>query len=324
MTKVIPLKDLIQVYSEYSKSIIWDNEPIELYQAFDHILKQEGKKMRPISLLLCYSLFKDDLGSCLEAAYGFELFHNFTLIHDDIMDKAETRRGKLTVHKLFGEEMAILSGDTMLLESCRYLIKSTNSVEVLEYFLNIGVLVCKGQTYDLNYEKRDLISIPEYLNMISLKTSVLLAAAMKIGTQLANQNTHVQDQFYNLGIELGLAFQIQDDYFDLYGNEAAFGKKIGGDLIQRKKTILILKAIEKLSPADQQIFIEHYHSVRSETEQIRYYTNYFDQNNIRTEVQEMLEQYKSSCSSMIDEMNIENVQKDLLKEFAGTILERKN
>lgn len=220
--------------------------PGNLYAPVVYVLEMGGKRLRPVLVLLSYNLFSDDIEKALPAALAIEVFHNFTLLHDDIMDNASVRRAKPTVHCKFGENAAILSGDVMSFISFRYLLKSETKYyrEVLSLFAETAIEVCQGQQYDMDFETRLDVTEAEYLEMIRLKTAVLLACSLKSGALQAGADKTVASQLYEAGIKLGLAFQLQDDLLDSFGDEKTFGKKIGGDIISNKKTFLLIKALE--------------------------------------------------------------------------------
>ncbi|MGQ9847460.1 MAG: polyprenyl synthetase family protein [Bacteroidales bacterium] len=219
--------------------------PEGLYEPIAYVLEQGGKRLRPLLLLMSYSLFKDDFQIALKPAIGLEMFHNFTLLHDDIMDRAELRRNKPTVHKKWNINTAILSGDAMMIKSFQYFLDLPLNIqsEVLKTFTQTALEVCEGQQYDMNFESRYDVTIEEYMEMIRLKTAVLIAAAMKIGAQIAEAKKEDIELLYEAGIKMGLAFQLQDDYLDVYGDTKVFGKKIGGDIASNKKTYLLISAL---------------------------------------------------------------------------------
>ncbi len=223
--------------------------PAGLYNPVDYSLEMGGKRLRPVLLLLAYNMFSNSVHDAVPAAIAIEVFHNFTLLHDDIMDKAEVRRNKPTVHKKFGENNAILSGDAMAFLSYKYLLecKSENIKDVISLFTKTAIEVCEGQQYDMEFENRFDVSEAEYIEMIRLKTAVLLGCALKAGALLANAGSNVSGKLYELGINLGLAFQLQDDLLDSFGTQETFGKKIGGDILANKKTFLSINAIERSS-----------------------------------------------------------------------------
>lgn len=234
-------------FEQYMQEHPFKAEPLELYEPIDYILQLGGKRMRPLMLLMSYALFKDDYEKALPAAYAIEIFHNFSLVHDDIMDNAPLRRGKPTVHEKWNTSTGILSGDVMLVYAYEYLLQLENLTrlpEIVKIFNRFAIEVCEGQQMDMNFERCTHVTIEEYLKMIELKTSVLLAGAMKMGGVIADADDKDLHHLYEVGRNIGLAFQIQDDYLDTFGDPAKFGKKVGGDIAQNKKTYLIIKALE--------------------------------------------------------------------------------
>ena len=225
----------------------WSREPKGLYEPIGYTLAAGGKRVRPQLALLATKLFGGKEEDVLPAALALEVFHNFTLLHDDVMDKAEVRRGRPTVHVKWNENTAILSGDQMMIEAYKLLsqVPEKKLAKTLRLFNQMATEICEGQQYDVDFESRDDVTIPEYMEMIRLKTSVLLATALRIGAYIAYANDEQQKKIYEYGIHVGLAFQIQDDMLDCYGDEATFGKAIGGDIAENKKTYLWLTAAAK-------------------------------------------------------------------------------
>ena len=225
---------------------ISQTSPQRLYGPVAYSLTIGGKRLRPALMLHASSLFSDSIGHVLPAAMAIEIFHNFTLLHDDIMDKAELRRGLPTVHKKYSENAAILSGDAMSILAFKYLERSNSPIlqQLLELFSATALEVCEGQQLDMDFETREHVSIDEYLEMIRLKTAVLIACSLKMGALMANAGREQADLLYEYGINIGLAFQLQDDWLDVYGDPDVFGKKQGGDICANKKTYLLLKATE--------------------------------------------------------------------------------
>lgn len=254
------IQPYLNSFLDYLKGNAFQAQPTELYEPIDYILNLGGKRMRPVMLLMAYHLFKEDYQQALPAAYTVEIFHNFSLVHDDIMDAAPLRRGKATVHHKWDVNTGILSGDAMLVYAYEYLLKLENSkhlAALLRTFNKAAIEVCEGQQYDINFETREDVSIEEYLHMIELKTSVLLAAGMKMGAIIADADEHTQEHVYQFGRNVGIAFQLQDDYLDSFGDPEKFGKKVGGDIVQNKKTYLILKALE-IGDADSRTRLQEY------------------------------------------------------------------
>ena len=226
------------------------HHPETLYDPAQYILNLGGKRIRPVCVLMGNQLFDEIDPDAYNAAAAIELFHNFSLIHDDIMDKAPMRRGMETVHKKYGESTALLAGDVMFVKAYEYLnkIKLAQLQKVLYLFNNTAGAVCEGQQMDMDFEKRETVGMDEYVNMITLKTSVLLAASLKLGAILGGAGEANQNHLYEFGKNLGIAFQVQDDYLDAFGNPEKFGKKIGGDILANKKTFLMIHAFETAKP----------------------------------------------------------------------------
>ena len=220
-------------------------EPKGLYQPIEYVMGMGGKRIRPTLCLAACHLFSDDISSALRPGLSLEIFHNFTLLHDDIMDKAAVRRNQATVHKKWDDNTAILSGDAMLIKAYQYASDTDGRYlkEVLDLFSRTAIEVCEGQLYDMEFEKRNDVTVNEYLNMIRLKTAVLLAASLKTGAIIGGANKKDADLLYEFGENIGLAFQLQDDFLDVYGNIETFGKTIGGDIIANKKTFLLINAL---------------------------------------------------------------------------------
>ena len=237
---------MIDVNAEIGK-LDWSREPKGLYEPIGYTLAAGGKRVRPQLALLATKLFGGNEEDVLPAALALEVFHNFTLLHDDVMDKAQVRRGRPTVHVKWNANTAILSGDQMMIEAYKLLsqVPENKLATTLLLFNQMATEICEGQQYDVDFESREDVTIPEYMEMIRLKTSVLLATALKIGAYIADATEEQQEQIYNYGIHLGLAFQIQDDMLDCYGDQATFGKAIGGDIAENKKTYLWLTAAQK-------------------------------------------------------------------------------
>lgn len=228
------------------KNLSFGPVPEGLYKPMEYILEAGGKRVRPLLCLMACNLFSDSVDKAIDAARAVEVFHNFTLMHDDIMDKAEMRRGRPVVHKVWNENTAILSGDAMLVEAYKLVSRVPADVmpEVLNLFSTTASEVCEGQQYDMEFESRESVSKSEYMEMIRLKTAVLLACSLKMGALCGGANKHDADALYDFGINMGLAFQLRDDYLDTFGDSGTFGKKIGGDILCGKKTYLLIDALE--------------------------------------------------------------------------------
>ena len=276
-------------------------------------------------LLLSYNLFSEEIENALPAAFAIEAFHNFTLLHDDIMDKAEVRRNSPTVHRKFSENGAILSGDAMAFLSYRYLLecKSERLNDVIGLFTQTAIEVCEGQQYDMDFENRLDVTETEYLEMIRLKTAVLLGCSLKAGALLANQPNEFADQLYRFGLNLGLAFQLQDDLLDTYGNQKTFGKKIGGDIIANKKTYLLIKALNLASEnqlAELTGWINTENS--SDEKKIEAVTNMYNRLGIEEATEKKIDFYFEQSTKILQSINLGEIQKEQLKLLSKKILRR--
>jgi len=237
----------LEIVNNYISELSYAHTPKSLYDPVEYVLTLGGKRIRPVLMLMAYNLYKENITEILSPAVGLEIYHNFTLLHDDLMDKADMRRNKPTVHKVWDDNTAILSGDTMLILAYRYVsgCSSDSLKDVLDTFTQAALEVCEGQQFDMDFEHRDNVKEEEYLEMIRLKTSVLLAAGLKMGAQLANASAEDAQYLYDFGVNIGLAFQLKDDFLDVYGDPKVFGKNIGGDILCNKKTYMLIKALEK-------------------------------------------------------------------------------
>jgi geranylgeranyl diphosphate synthase type II len=240
------LNDIRQRITDAFARARFENNPGELYEPINYTLDLGGKRLRPVLVLISCDLFGGNIDQAIYPAMGLEIFHNFTLLHDDIMDNAPLRRGRDTVHKRWDTNTAILSGDTMFVIAYEYVAKTNPSMlpQVLDLFNDTARKVCEGQQYDMNYESLHHVTVADYMLMIRLKTAVLIACSLKLGAILAHADSADAEKIYQLGIELGLAFQLQDDYLDAFGDTAKFGKAIGGDITTNKKTFLLIRALE--------------------------------------------------------------------------------
>ncbi|WP_297085609.1 polyprenyl synthetase family protein [uncultured Draconibacterium sp.] len=301
-------------------------QPVELYDPISYSLDMGGKRLRPVLVLLACNMFSDDIQKAIPAAVGIEVFHNFTLLHDDIMDKADVRRNRPTVHKKFSENAAILSGDAMAFQSYRYFLenKSDTLPEVLEVFSQTAIEVCEGQQYDMDFEQRLDVSEQEYLEMIRLKTAVLLACSLKVGALLGGASEKIARQLYSFGINLGLAFQLQDDLLDTFGNQAVFGKQIGGDILANKKTFLLINALDKANDAQRPELLGW---IEKDTfnpkEKIEAVTALYRQTGIRKITEDKVNDFFNTAIRILAEMELQDVVKQPLRDLAAQMLKRR-
>lgn len=248
----------LQKIEEALRNVPYPSKPEGLYEPIDYVLSMGGKRLRPTLLLMTCALYSDHPEQAMPAAIGIETYHNHTLLHDDLMDRADMRRGKPTVHKRWNDNTAVLSGDTMLIMAFRHIMNCpcARQAEMLRLFARSAQEICEGQQYDVNFENRTDVSEAEYLEMIRLKTSVLLACAVKMGALIGQAPDADADALYRFAEKIGLAFQLQDDYLDVYGDPAVFGKKIGGDILCGKKTFLLINALGR-ADADHKAQLLH-------------------------------------------------------------------
>ncbi len=308
-------------------------EPKELFAPIEYILEEGGKRLRPALCLLACNLFSEQIEQAVKPAVALETFHNFTLLHDDIMDKADMRRGRATVHKKWNENTAILSGDAMVILAYQLLeeIDNKHLSAVLKVFNQTSLDVCIGQQYDMNFEQRPLgnelnaVTEEEYLFMISKKTSVLIAASLQIGAILGGASKQDAENLYAFGENLGIAFQLQDDLLDVFGNEVEFGKRIGGDILANKKTFLLIKAYELLSEKTQLDTLISF-SPQNEKEallKISKVTEIYNLLTIKQITEQKSLQFYNKALQALENVQIVESKKEILKEFAKKLLNRK-
>jgi geranylgeranyl diphosphate synthase type II len=309
----------------YLESKDWIHEPKNLYEPIHYILKLGGKRIRPVLTLIASDIFSDDFKKALPAALAVEVFHNFTLIHDDIMDAAPLRRGKATVHEKWDTNTGILSGDAMLILAYQYFENYEPIVfqKLAKLFSKTALEVCDGQQLDVDFETRNDVTIPEYIHMIRLKTSVLVAAALKMGAIVAETNDDNANLIYDFGLNLGLAFQLQDDYLDTFGNSETFGKQIGGDIIENKKTYLYLKALEVSNKDDKgKLKYLYKKKLKENTVKIADIKRIFQLNEIPLLIKQEIENYTKKAFDTLDKMDIKDTDKQRLKDFGLWLMNR--
>ena len=312
-------------FLSYLESKEWVREPKNLYEPIDYILQLGGKRMRPILTLMVADIFSGEFKKALPAALAVEVFHNFTLVHDDIMDDAPLRRGKETVHEKWDTSTGILSGDAMLILAYQYFENYEPEVfqKLAKLFSKTALEVCDGQQLDVDFETRKNVSIDEYMNMIRLKTSVLVAAALKMGAIVAKTNDENADLIYDFGLNLGLAFQLQDDYLDTFGDPETFGKQVGGDIIENKKTFLYLKALEVVDKETAKKLKYFYKRKRKDnTIKVTEVTRIFQIFDIPLLISEEIKSYTQKAFDTLDKMSITQENKDKLKNFGTWLMNR--
>ena len=300
-------------------------EPKNLYEPIQYILGLGGKRLRPVLTLMTAEIFNSDYNKALDAALSIEVFHNFSLVHDDIMDDAPLRRGQKTVHEKWDINTGILSGDAMLIMAYQLFENyDANTFQSLaKLFSKTAIEVCEGQQYDVDFETRNDVSIPEYLKMIEYKTAVLVGAAMKMGAIVANASNDDQNNIYEFGRNLGIAFQLQDDYLDAFGNIETFGKQVGGDIIENKKTYLYLKALEFSTEEDRlKLRTLFNRSLEDNDAKISIVKQIFNSSGASEATQKEVENYTNRAFMVLESLNLSEEKKILLRDFGNSLMNR--
>lgn len=316
-----------QLIEQALKDKKYGTTPRELYEPIEYIMSLGGKRLRPVLVLIGCDLFNGDIHKALHPAIAVELFHNFTLVHDDIMDKAPLRRNKSTVHEKWNESVAILSGDAMLVKAYQELCKSETSFlpALLDVFSDTAIKVCEGQQMDMNFEIQQKVSIPQYLKMIELKTAVLLGASLKIGALIADADAKSTQNLYNFGKHIGIAFQLQDDILDVYADTKKFGKQKGGDIIANKKTYLFLKALEMVE-TNRYMKEELHQWIKAPQfnpeHKVEAVTNIYNFLNISRLARAEMEKHYQMALRFLDDTPAENIKKQQLAQFADGLMVR--
>lgn len=315
-----------EFFINYLESQSINKEPKNLYEPIEYILGLGGKRMRPVLTLMAAEVFDTEYKVALPAAMAVEVFHNFSLVHDDIMDDAPLRRGQETVHEKWDLNTGILSGDAMLILAYQYFEQYDPTVfrDLAKLFSKTALEVCEGQQWDVDFEKRNDVTIPQYLKMIEYKTAVLVAAAMKMGAIVAKTSEKEGDLIYDFGLNLGLAFQLQDDYLDAFGDPETFGKQVGGDIMVNKKTYLYLKAREFTTP-EKASELEKLFSLQLEdnTKKIETAKAIFNESGASKATQDAIEMYTFKAFETLEKMDINAEKKDILRTFGENLMGRK-
>lgn len=310
---------------DYFNTTSIEKEPVNLYSPVQYILSLGGKRIRPVLTLMAAEVFNTDCRKALPAAIAVEMFHNFSLVHDDIMDDAPLRRGHQTVHEKWDLNTAILSGDAMLILAYRYFEEYEPKIfrELARLFSKTALEVCEGQQWDVDFEERNDVTESQYLKMIEYKTAVLVGAAMKMGAIVAETTPENCDLIYDFGLNLGIAFQLQDDYLDAFGNPETFGKQVGGDIIENKKTYLYLKALAHADSSDravlQGLFITHPEDSNDKIEKVK---QLFIATGADKATQDAIEKYTLKAFATLQKMDIAADKKEALKEFGENLMSR--
>jgi len=318
-------KNIQEVVNQEFVDLNWDIEPIGLYAPIGYVLALGGKRIRPTLVLMSTNLFTDKIGLAIKPAIGLEIFHNFTLLHDDIMDKAPVRRKQPTVHIKWNENTAILSGDAMLIKAYQYMseLPANKLAEGLAIFSQTALEVCEGQQYDMEFESRDVVNQEEYLEMIRLKTAVLLAACLQIGAVIGGANKNDAQLLYDFGINIGLAFQLKDDLLDVYGDVETFGKQIGGDILCNKKTYLLINALNNAS-AENKKKLNNWLAVSEfePTEKIKAVTSIYNDTGVKSLCEKKMDEYFTAALTCLERVNVPKDKKKNLYNLSNQLMNR--
>lgn len=322
---MINADQILKLVNDYLDQLPYDRRPASLYEPIRYVLSMGGKRIRPVLMLLSYNLFKEDPETILMPACAIETYHNYTLLHDDLMDNADLRRGHETVHKKWNANTAILSGDSMLVLAYQRMqqCSSDKMAEVLALFTETALEIGEGQEYDMAFEQRDDVSEEEYIEMIRLKTSVLLACALKIGAILAGASKEDADNLYRFGEQIGLAFQLQDDFLDVYGDTRVFGKAIGGDITSNKKTFMLINALNHAND-EQRCQLEHWISATEfdRDEKVAAVTRLYNEIGIDRMAQDKIAYYFEQSSKYLQAVSVDESRKAELAAYAHRMMNR--
>lgn len=324
------MQSIIQLQNIINRAITqtsYPENPKELYEPITYLMALGGKRLRPISLLMACNLFTEELDKALKPALAIEVFHNFTLMHDDIMDRAPLRRGKPTVHEKWNESVAILSGDVMLVEAYKLMMQTEPSLlpQILKIFNDTAVGVCEGQQIDMNFESRDHVELEEYINMIRLKTAILLGAAMEIGALVGGSSANDAQLLYRFGESLGIAFQLHDDILDVYGDPEKFGKQVGGDIMANKKTFMLISA-RNLAEGDMSQSLHNWISDPSHdpVDKVNAVTAIYNSLGVRQLAEAEMDKYAHLAMECLEQVSCPDSKKETLRNFANELLIRES
>ncbi|OIP85135.1 MAG: isoprenyl synthetase [Porphyromonadaceae bacterium CG2_30_38_12] len=317
--------EIANIVSREIEKLDWSLQPLGLYEPIAYVLSMGGKRLRPMLTLMACNLYTEQIEPAIAPALGIEVFHNFTLLHDDIMDRANIRRGKPTVHKKWNDNTAILSGDVMQIASYQLIAKTPQEhlKAILDVFSSTAREICEGQQYDVDFEQRNEVNADDYLEMIRLKTAVLLGCALKTGAIIGGADEHDATNLYNFGIHIGLAFQLKDDLLDVYGKEETFGKKIGGDILCNKKTYLLIHALELAKGQDKldiQSFLKK--NYPDPQEKITLVTAMYNKLKVKKICEDKMMFYYNKAIANLDNIRVDSSKKQSLRNLAEKLLYR--
>lgn len=317
--------ELLDIVKGHIAGLQFTRTPKGLYDPVSYVLSLGGKRIRPVLMLMAYNLYREDVKSILQPATGIEVYHNYTLLHDDLMDRADMRRGKATVHKVWNDNVAILSGDAMLVLAYQFMAQcaSEKLKDVMDLFSLTALEICEGQQLDMEFEQRKDVKEDEYIEMIRLKTSVLLAASLKIGAILGGASKEDADALYDFGVNLGLAFQLKDDLLDVYGDPLRFGKNIGGDILCNKKTYLVIKAFEHAN-TDQEALLDDWFTRETfdPQEKIAAVTRLYNEIGVKALCENRIVEYSKRASESLNRVNVPAENKQELETMMNELMHR--
>lgn len=318
------ITELIQKINTAVEDIQYNTEPKKLYDPIRYILSIGGKRIRPLLMLMGYNLYRDDVDAIINNALALETYHNFTLLHDDLMDKSDMRRGNPTVHKKWNDNTAILSGDTMLIMAYELFNKGMKNDAAWTAFIEATLGVCEGQQYDIDFETRNDVTEAEYMEMIRMKTSLLLGYALKIGAMLGGGDQEDVENLYKFGEKMGLAYQLQDDLLDVYGDPTKFQKKLGGDIVDNKKTFMLINAYQRANQ-EQKAELDRWVNTQEfdSAEKIEAVTHIYNILGIDKLAQQKIEELFALSLQSLDKVKVDEAKKAELRAFANRLLGRK-
>lgn len=319
--------EILSMVNEFLAHLSYDRKPTSLYEPIQYVLSMGGKRIRPTLMLMAYNLFKENPEKILMNAIALETYHNYTLLHDDLMDNADMRRGHLTVHKKWDANTAILSGDSMLVLAYERMAQcdAKHLGKVLRLFTTTALEIGEGQQYDMEFETRDDVREEEYVEMIRLKTSVLLACALKIGAILADASEEDADNLYKFGEQIGLAFQLQDDYLDVYGDPTVFGKEIGGDITSNKKTYMLINAFNQANEEQRKELQTWLNATDFDRkEKVAAVTRLYNEIGIDRMAQDKIAYYFDQSGKYLDAVNVSEERKEELRKYAQKMMKRQS